>query len=104
MPKEKNFGHTVVQHSAWGYKKDGRFAAGLESREIQTLDQLLNVRRAGGLVFQSYGEAEEYARREAYPPEVKGLIPRAPGKFSARCIDGLAIYLPVSVASGESKP
>lgn len=85
--------YTVVLHSAAGYKGDPTFAAGLETRGV-TRAQAAKVAKAGGVVFPSYGMAEDYAMAEQYPPTVAGLIPAAPGKFSTVKIDGLPVYVP----------
>lgn len=96
MPKPSNtiLGYTVVQHSAAGYKGDQTFAKGLESRPLETTDQVRAVLTMGGVVFGTYSCAEKYAQREMYPPEVSGMVPRAPGQFSTYTVDGLYLYKP----------
>lgn len=96
MPKPKKTlsAHTVVQHSAAGYKGDPTFAKGLETRCLESMDQVREVLEMGGVVFGMYSCAEKYAQREMFPPEVTGMVPRAPGQFSPYKVDGLCLYKP----------
>lgn len=92
---KKEYGYTLVQHSAYGYKQDRTFARGVESRALSTKEALQRVQKAGGLVLTSYTEAEDRAFAEMYPPEAHTfLTPVARGTFSNSVIDGLAIYVP----------
>jgi hypothetical protein len=93
--------YTVVMHSAAGYKGDPTFARGLESRSV-TAAQAAAVTRRGGVVFDSYGDAEDYAFGAQYPAAYIGLVPNAPGAFSAYKIDGLAVYVPKGDEKSES--
>lgn len=86
--------YTVVQHSARGYKGDGTFKQGLETRALSPADEK-RVIAAGGLVFNSYIEAEDYCEEEQYPPG-SSLIPNAPGHFSKCQVSGLFVYVPVN--------
>ena len=95
-------GYTVVRHSAYGYGGDTDFIRGLESRALHTETEAEKVRKAGGVIFTDYAHAEEYAERVQYPPDVRGLIPRAPGDFAPGEIDGLQIYLPPVVMAAAS--
>lgn len=85
---------TVVQHSAYGYKHDYQFQHGLESQQLERESELALVRKEGGQLFEDYMEAEDYCMDEMYPKEQEALTPRAPGTFSRKCLDGLAIYRP----------
>ena len=86
--------YVVVQHSGYEYGGKEEFQQGLETRRITRISDLKKVLAAGGKVFDSYFEAEEYALEEMYKG-VEGLIPNAPGRFSDKTIDDLAIYIPV---------
>lgn len=89
--------YTVVQHSAFGYKGDPTFENGLETRRITTKGEAALVARAGGVIFPTYGSAEDYAFDQMYCNVTEGIIPKASGKFSHLKIDDLAIYIPGSV-------
>ena len=86
-------GHAVVQHSAFGYKSDPTFAHALETRTV-TAAQGRKVLAAGGRVFPTYTEAEDFAEQEHYPTGYEGFYPRASGTFVSLKIDGLAVYVP----------
>lgn len=86
--------YAIVQHSGWGYASDYQFIRGLETRAVETKAQVAKVEAAGGLVFDDYNEAEDFCDLEMYPGTYMGLIPQAPGSFSSKKIDGLAIYVP----------
>lgn len=88
--------YTIVQHSAAGYAGDGTFSKGLETRSTNLKSEQARVTRAGGLLFASYNEADDYIDSESYPPGTNGLVPNAPGEFSELDIDGLRIYVPRS--------
>lgn len=97
----KHFGYTVVQHSAFTAKGDTDFARGLESRCLRTKRELDTVLRAGGLVYATYTEAEDFVLTASYPRGYEGLIPDAQGSFSAATtVDGSAIYRPVRSVVG----
>lgn len=83
----------VVQHSGFGYKNDPGFKKGLELRNVTAKDAE-RIKAAGGVVFDTYTEADEYAFVEMYPEGASGLYPQARGAFSKRVVDGLRIYLP----------
>jgi len=88
---------TVVQHSAYGYKRDYQFKHGLESHLLELESQAVRVRSAGGLLFDDYIAAEDYCMDEMYPKGHDGLTPVALGDFSKKAFDGLRLYLPVQV-------
>lgn len=91
MPNPKKW--TVVQHSAWAANRDPQFKHALESASISA-EVAEKVTEAGGLVFDDYTEAEDYAEREQYPPQVTGLIGHAPGTFASMQVGGRALYVP----------
>lgn len=89
--------YTAVQHSGYGYGGDPTFQLGLESRHISTAKERDLVLHQGGVLFGSYAAAERYCMEEMYRNEPEGafsLVPHAPGEFSTKQIDGLAIYRP----------
>lgn len=92
--------HTIVQHSAYGYGGDPTFARGLETRQLDTKAEIAKVEKAGGLVFDDYCEAEDFAMDAMYPPEATGFTPMAKGTFATVKIDGLAVYVPVRQVVG----
>jgi hypothetical protein len=92
---------TVVQHSAMAAKGDATFARGLESRQVTTAADRTRVERAGGLLFDNYGAAEDFCDDAMYPnPGYKGLVPQAAGTFSNLTVDGAKIYIPVRKVLG----
>jgi len=88
--------YTVVQHSA-SLKGNGQFERGLETRAVDTRAKVQRVQRAGGVIFDSYMQAEDFAYAEQYPPGYYGLVPEAQGEFAKSVVDGLRIYVPVKV-------
>lgn len=88
MPK-----YTVVQHSGFVANDDPDFAKGLESAAVNA-KQEEKVWLAGGIVFDDYTAAENYADVEMYREVEGGLIPQAPGKFADLVIDGRRVYMP----------
>lgn len=91
---------TVVQHSAAGYRYDPQFEQGLESRQLQNKNEMNQVEKAGGLIFDNYNDAEDFAEKACYPEGYMGLIPQARGTFSLTMIDGLRVYIPVREVVG----
>lgn len=107
---------TVVQHSGYGYADKPGFEFGLETRTVSTAAEKRLVAKAGGLLFKSGLDAENFAEGEMYPeghgddagakwaeitrsnPKgltmLGGLYPHALGTFSVTKIDGLAVYVP----------
>ena len=88
-----DYGYTLVQHSAFGYRRDRTFERAVESRAL-TLGASRRVREVGGLIFPDYDSAEKYGEEAMYPDGYDGLVPRIGGTFSRRQIDGLAIWVP----------
>lgn len=92
----------VVQHSGMGYRGDETFARMLETRMVSGKKIEMKVTKAGGILFDSYGEAEDFAEAAMYPPDNDNgsLIGKAQGTFSNEEIDGLRIYIPVRKVVG----
>jgi len=88
--------YVIVQHSAWTVARNPQFQNGLEQRMVETEAALARVEEVGGKVFDSWIDADAFCMDEMYPPNVKGLIPCAPGTFSLRKVDGSRIYIPQS--------
>jgi hypothetical protein len=86
---------TLVQHSAFGYMGDPTFEKGLEIRGVTGKDAT-TIRAAGGFLG-TYEEAEGLADVECYEGQDNVLIPNARGEFLRTKIDGLRLYVPVSV-------
>lgn len=57
--------HTVVQHSGCGYSGNPQFEKGLEPRHVPTKADANRVKIAGGLLFESYAEADAFCRSDA---------------------------------------
>ena len=90
---------TVVQHSGYGYTHKPGFEHAVETRAITTVGELKRVERSGGVVFDSYLLAEDFAEKADFPADYKGLYPQARGTFSSQMIDGLRIYKPIRAES-----
>lgn len=87
--------YTLVQHSGYGFAGKPDFARAVEEAYVDDLKAQDKIRKAGGLLFLSYGEASKYAHELNYPPEVPGLVPRVQGTFHPRLkVGGLLVYLP----------
>ena len=92
--KGKDFGWTIVQHSAYGYNNDPGFKAALETRSIRSRAERNMIEREGGMVFEDYGYAEDTAERLNYPVDYNGIYPCYRGRFSTKTVDGLAVAIP----------
>lgn len=92
--------HTVVQHSGCGYSGNPQFEKGLEPRHVATKADANRVKIAGGLLFESYAEADAFCDKAMYPEGYGGLTPNAQGSFSDQEIDGLKIYIPLVEVRG----
>ena len=90
--------YTVVQHSGYGYKQNPQFRLAVESRRCVKNADIRQVMRAGGLLFDTYDEAEAFCKKANYPPGNNGLIPTVRGQFSQMMVDDLKIYIPVREA------
>ena len=84
---------TVVQHSAV-LTRHAEFVRGLETAIVDNAKDRNAIRKAGGLLFDTWVEADDYAEEEMFREVPEGLIPRAPGTFASHKIDGLAVYVP----------
>lgn len=84
---------TLVQHSGFGYAEKPGFRLAVEMREV-TGKGIERVKKAGGVLFDTYSECSEAEDRENYPPGVDGILPTVRGTFHKLQIDGLALYLP----------
>lgn len=87
-------GWTVVQHSGYVVSGNLQFERGLESRMLLTKKEVERVYKAGGIVFNDYNDAEDFAYDEMYTEDNETLIPKAKGKFSSLKIQGQRIYIP----------
>ena len=96
----RTHGYTVVQHSAYGYKADIRFKQGLQPITLNNARERANVISRGGVVFDTYKEADDFCDKAMYPEGTEGLNPAAKGTFAALEVDGLKLYLPVRVVVG----
>ncbi len=92
-----DFGWTIVRHSAWGYKSDGTFKRAVQSAHVSTISERRRVETAGGVIFASYLEAEEFCEKANYRDGlIEGLIPNVEGRFSLdQALASLEIYVPV---------
>lgn len=83
---------TVVQHSGAGYGGNQGFAQALEVRSLATKKEQEVVLKAGGKLFDSWKEANDYEEKINLGGE--GIYPQAPGTFAEVLIDGLKVYIP----------
>lgn len=93
-------GWTLVQHSGYGYANKPGFEHGLETRMIETKTQRKQIVKLGGVIFATYGQAEDAAETFMYPDGVEGMYPKAQGTFADFKVDGLRLYLPVREVVG----
>lgn len=94
MPIDK---YTVVQHSGFGYGGKTGFKQGLEVRAVTRQAEVRKVEKAGGILFDSYAEADKFCDEATEGP---GIYPQAKGNFAREAIDGLRIYIPVREVKG----
>ena len=87
------WGFTLVQHSA-ALRGDPCFTAAVELAHLHNQTEVDRVKKAGGVVYNSYKDATDAEYYENYPPEVGGLIARVRGTFSKYKLDGSKIYVP----------
>lgn len=90
----------IVQHSAVAAKGDMTFERALETRMVSKDADARKVEKAGGILFDSYADAEDFTEVAMYPPGNDGLIPNVLGKFSDETLDGMRIYIPVREVKG----
>lgn len=86
--------YTLVQHTGFTVGGKPAFRNAVEARSVQTKKQERAVRRAGGLIYRTYSDAREAEQSTNFPPEVKGLIPRANGRFVTRSAFDEPIFIP----------
>jgi hypothetical protein len=86
--------YTLVQHSGYNAGGNPQFSMSVEAVSVSTREEERAVKRAGGVLFDSFDEASDQEERENYPPEVAWLIPYVRGSFSKVRHDGSPIYLP----------
>jgi len=87
--------YTLVQHSGYGVAGKPGFARAVEEAAVEGDKLEERIRAAGGILFDAYGEASEYATEFNYPPEAAGLVPRAQGTFHSKVkVGGLRLYIP----------
>lgn len=58
------------------------------------------VVKAGGVLYDSYPEADRAEYDENYPTQ-QGLIPKCRGSFSPAALNGKRIYVPVKARVSE---
>lgn len=92
--------YTVVQHSGYGYNGNPQFEHAVETRGLNAVGEVKIVERSGGVVFDDYLAAEQFAEKANYPEGNQSIIPNAKGSFSHLRIDGLRIYKPVRYITG----
>ena len=87
--------YAIIQHTGV-LTGHAEFEQAVESRAVTTAADQDAVTNASGLLFDTYGEAEDFCEAANYPPGVEGLIPRAAGSFTTTAtVLGCKIYLPV---------
>ena len=98
---------TLVQHSGFGYEEKPGWDKAVETRQITTAEELKRVESVGGLIFDSYGEADKQMYASNYPQgvEIEGkdfrlTYPEVLGTFSDKELDGLRIYIPMRAVIG----
>jgi hypothetical protein len=98
MTRLKEEKWTLVQHSAYGYQEKPGWEKAVETRQITTEAELKRVQAAGGMVFDSYNEADDQEYKSNYPQGAGDTLmyPAVLGTFSSTMIDGLRIYIPAS--------
>jgi hypothetical protein len=90
--------YTIVQHSGVQGFDVALWEHAVQSVGLSGAREESHVRLVGGVVFDSYLEAETYAEEQNYPDDgYTGLICRAPGTFSLTKIGGLRVYIPAKV-------
>jgi len=57
--------------------------------------QAARIEAAGGVLFNTYTEADKAEEAENYPPNVQGLIPCPRGRFTHASGFGETIYIPL---------
>lgn len=94
MPRPNSTIYIPVQHSAFAYKGDSRFAQALEPGACTDDKILVKAIRDGAEIFRDYKACEEYCLSEMFPIGAEGMRSRAPGTFLDLELDGRKIYKP----------
>lgn len=84
--------YALVQHSGvtTGHAE---FTHAVEQAAV-TDAEAAQIEAAGGLVYDTYGDAEMACEETNYPPGVNGLVPAAKGTFSSTLkVNGLPVYI-----------
>ena len=84
---------TLVQHSGWVVAGKWDFKNAVELRTLSGASAS-DIRKAGGLIFDTYSEASTAEYNENYPPDLQGMIPKVNGSFSNKKVQGQKIYIP----------
>ncbi len=82
--------YTLVQHSGYGYAGKEGFKQGLEIRSVHTKKDESIVRKAGGVLFDSYRLIDQLSDRLT---ESTSLYPNYRGTFSDVKLDDLRIAI-----------
>ncbi|MFI6512899.1 hypothetical protein ACIBCT_35320 [Streptosporangium sp. NPDC050855] len=94
--------YTLVQHS--GSTSHAEFRHAVEVLSVSTLTEQDKIEKVGGLLFESWEEADNREYEENYPPGVTGLYPRVPGTFRTDLkIDGFNLYIPAAKNDTEGQ-
>jgi len=102
MAKLKVERWTLVQHSGFGYAEKPGWEHAVETRRITTERELLDVTNEGGMIFESYNDADTAEYKENYPEGAGDRLtyPEVKGTFSDKLLDGLKIYVPAKEPVG----
>lgn len=85
---------TLIWHTGWTETQHVEFERAVQSSPIRSTVERRAVLLAGGLVFEEYAAAEDFAEAVNYPPSVQGLIPFFDGQIVPTQINGLSVYVP----------
>ena len=86
--------YTLVQHSGYVVARKPDFKHAVEYLHLNSTQKINRVRSVGGVLVQSFAEADEMEEAHNYPEGHEGLVPRVLGSFSKKAIDGSPIYIP----------
>lgn len=88
--------YTLVRHSAWTVKRDPCFEHAVELASLDYQRQIDAVKRAGGVLFDSYQAAADAEYRANYPEDAgdMGIIPHVRGTFARAALSGRRVYVP----------
>jgi hypothetical protein len=91
---------TIVQHSGYGYAGKPGFERAVETRQVPTLAEQKKVEKVGGILFESYSQAEAFAEKANHPKGHTDIYPGVQGSFAATSVDELRVYIPVREVTG----